>query len=60
MCVQVRLEPYDPSDEKDVTLLWTQSQAFGDGYRTIRMGLMAVADTMHHLHCMESAVDIAC
>ncbi|KAH9728319.1 Hydroxyproline-rich glycoprotein family protein [Citrus sinensis] len=56
----VRLEPYDPSDEKDVTLLWTQSQDFGDGYRTIRMGLMAVADTMHHLHRMESAVDIAC
>ncbi|KAH9784348.1 Hydroxyproline-rich glycoprotein family protein [Citrus sinensis] len=56
----VRLEPYDPSDEKDVTLLWTQSQDFGDGYRTIKMGLMAVADTMHHLHRMESAVDIAC
>ncbi|KAH9784350.1 Hydroxyproline-rich glycoprotein family protein [Citrus sinensis] len=55
----VRLEPYDPSDEKDVTLLWTQSQDFGDGYRTIKMGLMAVADTMHHLHRMESAVDIA-
>lgn len=34
---QVRLRAYDPDDELNESILWTESQDVGDGFRCIRM-----------------------